>query len=116
MCWGGAGGDARTVVGAGLTYVGKRLEASLRLRHFGDAPLIEDGSVEHDETSLINARVAYDFGQWVLSAEVINVFDAEDDDIAYFFESALQGQGGVEDVHFHPVDPLSVRFSVRWEL
>jgi outer membrane receptor protein involved in Fe transport len=104
------------VVGAGLTYVGERLEASLRLRHFGDAPLIEDGSVEHDETSLINARLAYDFGQWVLSAEVINVFDAEDDDIAYFFESALQGQGGVEDVHFHPVDPLSVRFSVRWEL
>lgn len=104
------------VIGAGLTFVDEALQASVRLRHFGDAPLIEDGSIEHDSTSLINARLAYDFGSWIVSAEVINVFDAEDDDIAYFFESALQGQTGVEDVHFHPADPFSVRVSLRWEM
>ena len=103
------------VIGAGLTYVDEKIQASLRLRHFGDAPLVEDGSVEHDQTSLLNARIAYDFGHWLISAEFINVLDAEDDDIAYLYESALQGQAGVEDVHFHPVDPFSIRFSVRRE-
>ena len=103
------------VIGAGLTYVDEKIQASLRLRHFGDAPLVEDGSVEHNQTSLLNARIAYDFGHWSISAEFINVLDAKDDDIAYLYESALQGQAGVEDVHFHPVDPFSIRFSVRRE-
>jgi len=103
------------VIGAGLTYVDEKIQASLRLRHFGDAPLVEDGSVEHERTSLLNARIAYDFGDWLISAEFINILDAEDDDIAYLYESALQGQAGVEDVHFHPVDPFSIRFSVRRE-
>ena len=103
------------VIGAGLTYVDEKIQASLRLRHFGDAPLVEDGRVEHDQTSLLYARIAYDFGHWLISAEFINILDAEDDDIAYLYESALQGQAGVEDVHFHPVDPFSIRFSVRRE-
>ena len=44
------------------------------------------------------------------------MFDAEDDDIAYFFESRLATEAaGVEDVHFHPVLPRSVRASIRYE-
>lgn len=104
------------VIGTGLTYVGNRLQASARLRYFGDTPLAEDGSVEQGDTSVINVRVAYNIGDWIFSAEVINVFDAEDNDSAYFYESALQGASGIEDVHFHPVEPLSVRFSVRWQI
>jgi hypothetical protein len=40
----------------------------------------------------------------------LNLFDAQEDDIAYFFESRLPGKAaGIQDVHFHPSNPRSVR-------
>lgn len=106
------------VIGAGITYVDPRgLTASIRGRHFGEAPLVEDDSVQHGSTTVFNAAVSYDFGTWELGLEVHNLFDAEDDDIAYFFSSQLPGETApVDDVHFHPVLPFGVRASVRWEL
>ena len=103
------------VIGAGLTYVQPQgLTASVRVRHFGDAPLIEDNSVSHGETTVVNLGVAYQFADWEVGIDLINLFDAEDDDIAYFFESQLGNETNpVEDVHFHPVDPFSVRFNIK---
>ena len=105
------------VVGAGITYAQfEGLVASLRMRHFGEAPLVEDDSIQHASTTVFNAGLSYDFGGWQVGLEVMNLFDAEDDDIAYFFESRLAGEvAPVEDVHFHPVIPRSVRLSVRHE-
>jgi outer membrane receptor protein involved in Fe transport len=105
------------VVGAGLTYAEPDgWIASVRLRHFGEAPLVEDDSVQHGSTTMVNAGVSYDFGHWEAGLEIVNLFDAEDDDIAYWFESRLAGEPApVEDVHFHPVDPFSVRASLRFE-
>jgi hypothetical protein len=51
-----------------------------------------------------------------IGGELINVFDVDYNDITYFFESQLATEtSGQKDVHFHPVDPFSARFSVRWE-
>ena len=104
------------MVGAGITFTPvSRFTASLRLRHFGDAPLIEDDSVRHGSTNVINLGLGYDLDRWSLGFELLNVTDAEDDDIAYFFESALPGElTPVEDVHFHPVVPRTARASVRY--
>lgn len=106
------------VVGAGITFADPRsLTASLRLRHFGDAPLVEDDSVRHGATTIVNAGVGWDFGHWEVGVDVINLFDAHDHDIAYYFESRLPGEPQpMEDVHFHPVDARSIRASVRWSL
>lgn len=105
------------VFGAGITYVEPEgLTASLRLRHFGKAPLVEDDSVSHDDTNVLNAGVSYDFGRVTVGLDLINVLDSDDDDIAYFFESQLANEAApVEDVHFHPVGPFSVRASIRVE-
>ncbi len=105
------------VVGAGLTYVdAEGLTASLRVRHFGDAPLVEDDSIRHGATTVVNLGTSYDFGSWVAGFEVINLFDSDHNDIAYYFESQLAGETSpVEDVHFHPVVPRTYRFSVRYE-
>ena len=105
------------VIGAGITYAEPEgWVGSIRVRHFGDAPLVEDDSVQHDATTLISAGLSYDFGNWEVGIELINLFDAEDDDIAYWFESRLASEpAAVADVHFHPVDPFSVRASVRIE-
>ena len=103
------------VIGAGITYVGSNgFNGSLRMRHFGDAPLVEDDSVRQGSTTVYNMSIGYEVGSWSFGAELLNVFDAEDNDIAYWFESRLPGEAAaVEDVHFHPVQPRSVRFSVR---
>ncbi|MHA7859748.1 MAG: TonB-dependent receptor [Henriciella sp.] len=88
---------------------------SARMRHFGEAPLIEDGSVTSDPTTLINLAGSYDWRDVTLTLEVLNAFDAEDADITYFFESQLPGEMlPVEDIHFHPVEPRQVRISVRY--
>ncbi|MEC8070600.1 MAG: hypothetical protein VX140_00375, partial [Pseudomonadota bacterium] len=48
--------------------------------------------------------------------EVFNLANSKDDDIAYFYASRLPGEiaEGVEDVHFHPLEPRSVRATLTW--
>ena len=91
------------------------LDLTLRLRHFGKAPLIEDGSVTSDPTTLVNLGAFYEFGPLRMGAEVFNVFDAADSDITYFYESQLRGESApVADRHFHPVEPRQFRISMRY--
>jgi outer membrane receptor protein involved in Fe transport len=85
-----------------------------RVRYLGEAPLIENNSVRSDSTMLVNVEAGYRFTER-LSAylTVFNLFDAEDNDITYFYESQLPGEAApVEDVHFHPVEPRTFRVTV----
>jgi outer membrane receptor protein involved in Fe transport len=109
--------DAHEVVAAaGLTYVGTQgITASLRVRHFGDAALTVDDSVMKGNSTLINAGVSYAAGAWEMGIDVLNLLDAEDDDIAYFFESRLPGEvEAMEDIHFHPSNPRVIRAILRY--
>jgi outer membrane receptor protein involved in Fe transport len=85
-----------------------------RLRYFGPAPLIEDDSVRSDSTMLVNADAGYRFANgWRAMLTVFNLFDADDNDITYFYESQLPGEPApVEDIHFHPVEPRTFRLSL----
>ena len=105
------------VIGAGITYVNlDNWTASLRIRHFGDAALTEDNSQRHESTTLFNLGISYDFGSVETGVELINLFDAQDIDIAYWYASQLPDETEpVEDIHFHPTDPFSVRASLRWK-
>jgi len=85
-----------------------------RVRYLGEAPLIENNSARSDSTMLVNVEAGYRFTER-LSAylTVFNLFDAEDNDITYFYESQLPGEAApVEDVHFHPVEPRTFRVTV----
>jgi len=87
-----------------------------RLRYFGPAPLVEDDSVRSDSTLLVNLEAGYRFSQRLSAfVTVFNVFDAEDNDITYFYESQLAGETApVEDIHFHPVEPRTLRGSITY--
>lgn len=90
------------------------LNLTAQLRHFGSAPLIEDGSVTSNATTLVNLGGYWDIGPLNLGAELFNVFDTKDADITYFYESRLAGEAaGMEDLHIHPVEPRQLRVSVR---
>jgi outer membrane receptor protein involved in Fe transport len=104
------------VSGTGITLVRGNLTTSLRLRYFSDAALTEDEAIRKDDSSIVNFGAEYDFGNWELGIDVLNLLDAEDDDIAYFFESRLPGEiAGVEDIHFHPSNPRTVRATVKFK-
>jgi outer membrane receptor protein involved in Fe transport len=111
-------GAIETVVAAGvvvhdLPQLGGFF-AGLRLRYFGSRPLIEDDSVRSGETILLNAQAGYRFSKdWALTVDVFNVLDRNDDDITYLYESQLAGEAApVNDLHFHPVEPVSFRVAV----
>ena len=76
-----------------------------RVRYLGEAPLIEDGSVEADSSVLVNAGVGYRTQSIEMRVDMFNVFDSDDQDISYLYTSRLPGEAGpaVEDIHFHPL-------------
>ena len=85
-----------------------------RLRYLGPAALIEDNSVRSSSTTLVNLEAGYRFTQNVKASVVmLNAFDRRANDITYFYESQLRGEAEpVEDIHFHPVEPRTLRASV----
>ncbi len=98
---------------------------SLRWRYFGGFPLVEDDSVRGRSTSLVHGRVGYGFANGVrLFLDGFNLFDREDADIQYYYASRLpaafsptgadEQAGGVEDVHFHPVESRTFRLGLEW--
>ena len=105
------------VVSAGITVEPRQpIFGSLRVRHFGPRPLIEDASVKSAGTTLWNGEAGYQFSSRVrLVLEMFNLFDAEVADIDYFYASRLPGEpeGGVEDIHTHPALPRSVRVGLH---
>jgi hypothetical protein len=92
--------------------------AAARLRHLGSAPLIEDGSVRAKASTLVNVDVGRRFGErWRASLSLFNVFDTQANDIAYYYESQLPGESApVADIHFHPVEPRTLRVTVQVNL
>lgn len=115
-------GAIETTVGSGAAVdFTNGLFGSVRVRHFGKRPLIEDGSVKSDPTTLVNLQGGwryggFRFGELELTLDVLNLFDSNDDDITYFYASRLPGEPaeGVEDIHFHPVEPRTLRGYVTW--
>jgi len=104
------------VASAGIT-LGREFGwfGALRWRYFGPRPLIEDGSVYSGPTSLFDLRAGYAFENGLkLNLDVLNLLNTQADNIDYFYTSRLPGEplAGVNDVHFHPVEPLAARFTV----
>ncbi len=87
----------------------------LRLRHFGAAPLVEDNSVRSHPTTLVNLEAGYRIAErWRISAALFNVFDSNDNDISYYYASQLANESEpVEDIHFHPVEPRTLRVTLQ---
>jgi hypothetical protein len=105
------------VISAGVTFESRPVSGSLRVRHFGPRPLTEDASVSSKSTTTWNGEAGYRLSsQARLVLEAFNIFDAEVSNIDYFYASRLPGEpaGGVDDVHFHPALPRSVRLGIQF--
>jgi outer membrane receptor protein involved in Fe transport len=98
------------------------LYAGLRLRYFGPRKLTESGDIKSDATGLVNANIGYRWQRgalagWNIGVEVLNLLDAEDDDITYYYASRtlderIAATAPVEDRHSHPVESRTVRVTI----
>ena len=94
----------------------KRVFGSVRLRHFGPRPLLENASVRSESTTIWNGEVGYGVTKRTrLTLEVFNLFNSNVSDIDYFYSSRLPGEplGGVDDIHLHPSVPRTVRVTLQ---
>jgi outer membrane cobalamin receptor len=108
-------GSVGAVFGAGATLNFQNgVTGSLRIRHLGNAPLIEDNSVRSNPTTLVNFGLAYEFSSYTIDLDVFNVLNSKSNDVSYFYESKLENESlPVNDMHFHPVEPFTVRLGFR---
>jgi len=113
-------GAPNIVIASGLTVDDFHgFFGSFRVRYFGERPLIEDDSVTSDPTFLTSLQLGYQFNEtWSVRADIFNLFDRDDSDIDYYYASRRRGEppgpdeGGYNDIHFHPVEPITARFAV----
>jgi outer membrane receptor protein involved in Fe transport len=108
-------GSVDTVISLGATVIERGpWFGHFQLRYFGPRPLVEDNSRRSRGTTLAYLRVGYKFSSDLkLALDVFNLFDRKASDIDYFYSSRLPVEAaGVADVHFHPVEPRSLRLTL----
>lgn len=90
---------------------------SLRVRYFGERPLIEDGSIKSDSSTVWNLRAGYRERDWTFKADILNLTDSDDHDIDYYYASRLSGEPSglaTEDIHYHVIEPRTLRVSLSY--
>lgn len=111
-------GSVPFVASAGITYGSPTngLHSSLRYRYFGARRLDSFDEHQAKATSTVNFGLGYGWEKINLEVDVLNLFDSNDHDIDYFYTSRLQGEPseGVDDIHYHPVEPRTVRVKAEY--
>ena len=90
--------------------------AGAHLRYFGTTPLTQDDAVRSRPSVQLNAEAGYHFSSGLSgTVSVFNLLDRRDDDIEYYYASRLRNEAvAVNDLHFHPMEPRSVRVSLAY--
>ncbi|MEL1249130.1 TonB-dependent receptor [Aurantiacibacter gilvus] len=101
----------------GVAAIFPEVNAAFRLRYLGPHALIEDNSQRGASTLLANVRIAWtpeNFGGFEFHAEVLNLFDSDDDDIDYYYETRFPGEPaeGVLGRNSRIVEPRQLRVGV----
>lgn len=109
-------GALKHVIQTGLSYDGESgWFSTLRVRYFGERPLVEDGSVTSDSSLVANFRLGYQTHEWSVKADVLNLFNSDAHDIDYFYESQLAGEASAqEDIHYHVIEPRTIRVTLSY--
>jgi hypothetical protein len=119
------------VTAAGVTVDKPDYAASVRLRYFGPRVLDQAGDAVSAASVTYNAQ-----GTWKthrgydLVADIFNIFNAQTDDVEYYYQSWLPedaanpalsknpainpalGGAGVNDYHFHPGEKRTLRLTL----
>jgi hypothetical protein len=100
------------VIDAALTaHRESGLFGSLRVRHFGESPLVEDNSARSPQYSTVDGEIGYQQSRgWLIAVEVFNIANVKWNDIEYYYVSRLKNEvSPVPDYVVHPGVPRTVR-------
>lgn len=111
-------GSLPFVASLGLAYAPAQtgFHGALRLRHFGARTLDSFATYKAEPVSLVNLGLGYRWQQLSLELDMFNLFDRQDHDIDYYYPSRLEGEpeAGIDDLHYHPVEPRSLRLKLGY--
>ncbi len=96
----------------GIAATTKSWELSARLRYLGQYALLPDNSQRADDEFMFNLRAAYIFSHFTIYGELLNAFDHQGKDIVYFYENALDADGGRVS---RAEEPRTVRAGVKYK-
>ena len=108
-------GAVPVVASTGLNWhLSKQWQSSIRVRHIGKRTLTDDGDKRSNPLTVVNSSVSYKQTHWKVDFELLNLFNSTDHDIDYYYASRLAGEPaqGVEDNHFHPIEPRTARLTL----
>lgn len=109
-------GSLPMVLSAGVSWKPtSNWDTNVRLRHFSSRVLDSHGEKESDPFNVVNIGLGYNKGHWQYGLDVLNLFDSHDQDIAYYYASRISPTvESREDIHFHPIEPRTVRLNMRY--
>ena len=110
-------GSLPVVASVGLNWqMNDYWRSDLRVRYFGKRTLDSFKERQSDTFTVVNASLVYEVDQWQGSLSVLNLLDSNDHDIDYWYASRLPGEPeeGVEDLHYHPIEPRTLRASMSY--
>jgi TonB dependent receptor/TonB-dependent Receptor Plug Domain len=92
--------------------------ATLRTRHFGESPLVEDNSARSPAYTTVDVRLGYERpGRWLAAMDIFNVANVKWNDIEYYYVSRLQNEATPRaDFVVHPGVPRTVRMHFQYWL
>ena len=100
---------------------------TVHARYFGPRPLAEDNSHRSQSSTIFSARASYKVdAKTSANFDVFNLFNRKSNDIEYFYSSRLctnqvgttctdpplLRQAPMDDIHFHPAEPRTVRLAL----
>ncbi|HEY0437090.1 MAG TPA: TonB-dependent receptor, partial [Phenylobacterium sp.] len=88
---------------------------AIEFRDLGEHALIPDNSVRSRGYKELNLNIGYKVSERLrVQLDVFNVTNSKDDAADYLYIDRLRGEPaqGVEDVHIHPLEPISARLAV----
>ncbi|MDB6045045.1 MAG: tonB dependent receptor family protein [Gammaproteobacteria bacterium] len=91
---------------------------TLKARHFGESPLVEDNSAKSPAYTTFDLQFGYQRpGKWSFAVDVFNLFDVKWNDIEYYYVSRLQNEASPRpDYVVHPGVPRTVRAHFQFAL
>jgi hypothetical protein len=111
-------GSLPFVASLGVNWqINEQLHSGLRVRYFGKRTLDSFNENKSDSFTVVNANTQYQVADWILGLSVLNLLNSDDHDIDYLYTSRLSGEAdeGVEDTHYHPIEPRTIRLSVTYQ-
>jgi TonB dependent receptor len=92
------------------------LFGALRVRHFGESPLVEDNSARSPAYTTVDAQLGFRRPQWLVALDIFNIADVKWNDIEYYYVSRLKNEPApLADYVVHSGVPRTLRARFQYQ-